>query len=169
MVREGKRQQQQITRPGAPLIPYCLGFVWQGSESGRGYRGGICQKLSPCPTEPLPAGSRVDLPLLKAEPVSNGSCTSVKPSLRGRKRDSLHQGSCGQRRAEREYARGTALQTQRSVKKEGKEVLHTPERRFPCRSTETGCFLATQGGQQGFRDPPAAHGGDTHRWMPEIK
>ena len=35
-----------------------------------------CQKLSQCPTEPTPAGSRMGLTLDKAEPISDGGSAS---------------------------------------------------------------------------------------------
>lgn len=44
--------------------------------AGQGYRGGFCEKLlesSPCLTEPMLVGSRMDPPLAKAEPTSDGS------------------------------------------------------------------------------------------------
>jgi len=59
--------------------------MWQGFGSG----GAIgmasvrsCEKLPACPIEPMPAGSKRDLPLVKAEPSSNGGSTSVIPYLR---------------------------------------------------------------------------------------
>lgn len=36
------------------------------------------QELSPCCTEPVPAGSVMDLPLAKAEPVSKAGGVSVR-------------------------------------------------------------------------------------------
>jgi len=41
-----------------------------------------CQKLSPCPMEPMPAGSKTDLPLAKAKPISDGGSTSGITHLR---------------------------------------------------------------------------------------
>ena len=40
------------------------------------------QKLLPCWTEPVPAGSKMDLLVAKAEPVSDVGSTSVIPYLR---------------------------------------------------------------------------------------
>jgi len=52
-----------------------------------GYRGGFCEKLPPCLTEPVPAGSKTDPPLPKAEPISDGGSASVITDLRkGRKK-----------------------------------------------------------------------------------
>ena len=56
-----------------------IGFAWQGFGSGRAT--GVasvrsCQKLPPCLTEPMPAGSKTDPLLAKAEPISNGGSTS---------------------------------------------------------------------------------------------
>jgi len=41
-----------------------------------------CQKRPLCPTEPMPAGSKVDPPLAKAEPISVGGSTSRIMHLR---------------------------------------------------------------------------------------
>ena len=58
----------------------CYGFVWQGFGSG----GAIgvasvrsCKKLPPCLIKPVPAGSKMDPPLAKAKPISDGGSTSV--------------------------------------------------------------------------------------------
>lgn len=45
-------------------IVLSVGFMWPGFRSGRG-----CGKGSPCPTEPMLAGSRMDLLLARAEPI----------------------------------------------------------------------------------------------------
>jgi len=61
--------------------------------------------------------------------------------------------------------RETALQTPRSVKQGGKEVLQAPEQRFPCSAWRrpwcVGCPPADHGGPRWSRYPPAARGG-TH-------
>jgi len=45
-----------------------------------------CQKLPPCLIEPVPAGSKMDPLLAKAEPISNGVTSSVITYLsRGKK------------------------------------------------------------------------------------
>lgn len=64
-------------------------FVWK--EFGSGEAIGMvsmrsCQKLSPCPTESLPPSSKMDPPLVKAKPISNGrsvwtTCLRVKKLL----------------------------------------------------------------------------------------
>ena len=63
----------------------CIGFAWQGFGSG-GATGVAsvrrCQKLPPCWTEPVPAGSKMDPPLAKAEPISNIGSISVITYLR---------------------------------------------------------------------------------------
>ena len=41
-----------------------------------------CQKLLPCPTELVPASSNTDLPLAKAESMSNCGSASVKTYLK---------------------------------------------------------------------------------------
>jgi len=41
-----------------------------------------CWKLPPCLTEPVPAGSKTDLPLAKAKPISDGGSAPVITDLR---------------------------------------------------------------------------------------
>jgi len=67
----------------------CIQFSWQGFGSG-GATGVAsvrsCEKLPPCPTEPTPASSKMDLLLARAEPISDSSSASVRTHLRmGRK------------------------------------------------------------------------------------
>ena len=45
-----------------------------------------CQKLPPCPTEPMPAGSKTDPRLAKAESISNGGSASGRTYLSREKR-----------------------------------------------------------------------------------
>jgi len=63
----------------------CYGFTWQGFGSG-GTIGVAsvrsCKKLPPCLIKPLLAGSKTDLPLAKAKPISNGGSTSAITYLR---------------------------------------------------------------------------------------
>lgn len=42
----------------------------------------ICQKLPPCPMEPVPDSSKMNMLLDKAEPISNGGNASVVKHLR---------------------------------------------------------------------------------------
>lgn len=61
---------------------------WQG-----GYRGGLCEKLLetlPCPAELIPASSRMDLPLAKAEPINCGSNASAIIYFRRETKKLLH-------------------------------------------------------------------------------
>jgi len=45
-----------------------------------------CEQLPPCLTEPVPAGSKMDPPLAKAEPISDiGSASGITYLRRGRK------------------------------------------------------------------------------------
>jgi len=56
-----------------------------------------CEKLLPCLIKPVPAGSKMDLPLAKAKPISNGGSASVITYLRrGRKK------LCGEMAVKRE-------------------------------------------------------------------
>ena len=57
-----------------------------------------CQKLPPCPIEPMPAGSKMDLLLAKAEPVSDGGDnTSGVTYLRRGKRWCAMETAAGER------------------------------------------------------------------------
>jgi len=61
------------------LIRDCYGFAWQGFGSGEAI--GVasvrsCEKLPPCLIKPVLADSKVDLPLAKFKPISNGGSTS---------------------------------------------------------------------------------------------
>jgi len=58
----------------------CYGFAWQGCGSSRAI--GVasvrsCQKLPLCLVKPVPARSKTDLLLAKAEPISDGGSASV--------------------------------------------------------------------------------------------
>jgi len=51
-----------------------------------------CRKLPPCLIKPVPAGSKTDLLLAKAKPVSDGGSASVITYLRrGRKKTMVKQ------------------------------------------------------------------------------
>jgi len=78
-----------------------------------------CKKPPLCSTEPMPASSKMDLPLAKAEPISDSDSTSVITYLR-RGKKKMQNDSCS-RREESEYVRETTLQTPMSMKKEGEE------------------------------------------------
>jgi len=63
----------------------CYGYAWQSFGS----RGAIgvasvrsCKKLPPCVIKPVPAGSKMDPPLTKAKPISDGGGASVITYLR---------------------------------------------------------------------------------------
>jgi len=45
-----------------------------------------CEKLPPCLIKPVLAGSKMDPPLAKAKPISDGGSTSVVTYLRKRRR-----------------------------------------------------------------------------------
>jgi len=73
----------------------CIGFVWQcfGSRAATGTNFvRSCQKLPPGPTEPMPAGSKMDLLLAKGEPISTSGITYLN---RGKK--PLHNSNCSRR------------------------------------------------------------------------
>jgi len=108
----------------------CNGFAWQGFGSG-GATGVApvrsCQKLPPCPMEPMPASSKLDPPLAKVELISiSGSASGIIClKIRKKKKKALCNSNCSWREE------GTP-QTPRSVQKEWEEVLQAPEQRFPC-------------------------------------
>ena len=75
----------------------------------------------------MPASSKMDPLLAKAKPISNGgSASGITDLRRGKKNPAVEQ------QPERGGVRKTTLQTPRSVKKEGEEVLQVLEQRFPC-------------------------------------
>ena len=54
-------------------------FAWPsfGSQRATGVASvRSCWKLPPCPAEPMPAGSKMDVPLGRAVPIRNGGNTS---------------------------------------------------------------------------------------------
>ena len=67
----------------------CIGFTWQGFGSGGPAEVAsvrTCQKLPLCPIEPMPAGSKMDPQLAKAEPINDsGSASGIIYLRRGKK------------------------------------------------------------------------------------
>jgi len=64
---------------------YCIGFTWQDFDSRGAAEVSFVrrhQKLPPCLTEEVSAGSKVDSLLAKAEPISNVVTVSVTTYLR---------------------------------------------------------------------------------------
>jgi len=117
------------------LLRYIGVFAWQGFGSG-GAIGWVsarsCEKLPPCLIKPVPAGSKTDPLPAKAKPISNGGSASVTTYLRRGKKSGS---KTAVEREKWDNVKETTLQTQRPVKKEGKEVLKMPEQRaFPCSS-----------------------------------
>ena len=63
----------------------CIGFMWQGFDSGGHAEVASVRRqqgLPPCQTESVPASSKMDPPLAKAEPISDAGGTSVITYLR---------------------------------------------------------------------------------------
>jgi len=63
----------------------CYGFAWQGF--GRGRAIGVasvrsCEKLPSCLIKPVPVGSKMDPPLPKVKPISDGGNAFVRTYLR---------------------------------------------------------------------------------------
>ncbi|KAK4830635.1 LOW QUALITY PROTEIN: hypothetical protein QYF61_012460 [Mycteria americana] len=67
----------------------CIGFMWQilGSRGASGVASVRRHlELPPCQTEPVPASSKSDPPLAKAEPINNvGSASVITYLRRGKK------------------------------------------------------------------------------------
>jgi len=83
--------------------------------------------------EPVPAGSKTDLPLAKAEPISNGGSASATTHIRRGEGGELCNSYCSRLQSS-QHVRERTLQTPRSVKKEVEKVLQALEQRFPCSS-----------------------------------
>lgn len=105
-------------------LDVCIGFMWQGFFCG-GYAEVASvrrhQRLPPCQTESVPASSKIDPPLAKAETISDAGGTSVTTHLR--KCEKYCTGSV------RETSEENVKQC-RSVEKEWEKVLQVPEQRF---------------------------------------
>ena len=77
--------------------------MWQRFGSGGGYRGDSCKKLleaSPVferESEPIPAGSKMDPPPAKAEPISDSGNASVITFLRRKKKVGTRKTATGER------------------------------------------------------------------------
>jgi len=80
-----------------------------------------CQKLPPCPMEPMPGGSKADPSLAKAESISNDGSASGVTDLR-REKKLLHN---SQERGLRLCERSNSADTQVGAEGEGK-VLQAP-------------------------------------------
>jgi len=71
---------------------WCYGFAWQGFGSGGAIgvaSGRSCEKLPPCLIKPVPASSKMDPPLTKAKPISDGGSASVTTYLRREKNPTI--------------------------------------------------------------------------------
>jgi len=123
-----------------------------------------CEKLPPCLIKPVPAGSKMDPLLPKAEPISNGGSASVITYLRKGRKNSVVKMAVW--REECDCVREKTLQTPRSLKKErGEEVPEMLEQRPSLAACDedndkAGCPLAVHGDPLWSGYPPAAHGRD---------
>jgi len=67
----------------------CYQVAWQGFDSTGGIGVGYvrsCRKLPCCTIEPMPDASKMDLPLAKAKPISDGgSASGITYIRRGKK------------------------------------------------------------------------------------
>jgi len=65
----------------AGLVDGCTGFAWEGFGSKIATEVACVRnwlKLPLCPREPVPVGSKMDPPVLKAEPISDsGFCNNL--------------------------------------------------------------------------------------------
>lgn len=67
----------------------CIGFAWTGFGSREVTGVAFWRsswKLPPCPGEPMPATSKIDVLLAKAEPIRNGGKTSGTTYSRRKKK-----------------------------------------------------------------------------------
>jgi len=67
------------------MLTTCIGSVWQSFGSDKAAEVASVrrrQKLPLCPTEPVPAGSKMEPLLAKLELISDGGSTSVKTYVR---------------------------------------------------------------------------------------
>ena len=86
-----------------------------------------CWKLPLCLTEPMPASSRMDPLLAKAEPISNSGSASGRTDLRGKPLCNKLQPEKGVRICERNNSADPQVSEEG-----GEEVLQAWEQRFPC-------------------------------------
>jgi len=84
-----------------------------------------CWKLPPHPTEPVPAGSKMDLPLAKVKSISNDGSTSGMTYLRRGVGGNLCKLQL------KRQVRETALQMPRSVQEEGRRCSRHRSRGSP--------------------------------------
>ena len=107
-------------------LDFCTGFAWQGFCSG-GATGEAsvrsCEKLPLPLRKTMPVDPKTDPWLAKAKTISDSSSPSVITYLR-RGENLCKRNSSWKKKWE--YVRETAMQTPRSMKKEGEEALHVP-------------------------------------------
>jgi len=132
-----------------------------------------CQKLPPCLIESVPAGSKMDLPLAKAKPISDGgSASGITQLRRGRKKLCRRNGRVerGVRQCERNNSEDTTVSEEAEVRRCLK--CRSKELSLPARDEdhdEAGCSPALHGGPWWSRSPPVAVEGTASqsRYMPE--
>lgn len=97
------------------LFWVCMARFGHGGSAGWAALS-CCQKLPPCPIEPMPASSKVDPLLTKASGITYVNREKKLQWNSSEKRD----------------VTARTLQTSRSEKKRGKEERQTLELRIPC-------------------------------------
>ena len=85
-----------------------------------------CWMLPPCPTEPMQAGSKMDLLLAKAKPISDGGSASGITQFRKGKNPAERQLQWERRVKTCKYVRDATLQSPRSVHKEQRRCSRHP-------------------------------------------
>jgi len=121
-----------------------------------------CEKLPPCLIQPVPASSKMDLPLAKPEPVSDGGSASGITQLRRGKKTV---GNGSRERGVRRCERNNPADTNVSEEGGGKRCSRCQSRDSSLAAHdddhgETGCPPAAHGGPRWSRSPPVPHGRD---------
>lgn len=91
-----------------------------------------CLKLPACPTKPMPASSRQDPLVARAEPIRDGGGASGITPVRSGGNIAAQQQLQPDETGVKIREKKTTLQTRRSVQKEGQDMLQAPDPGFSC-------------------------------------
>jgi len=121
-----------------------------------------CQKLPPCLTDPVPAGSKMDMQLAKAKAISDGGSTSGITQLRSGKKPVMKWQS--RERSEMDERNNSADTKVSEERGERRCSRHWSRDVSPAACDEdhgeAGCPPTAHGGPRWSRSPPAARGRD---------